>query len=158
VPTPTSPTLYVTRGLPGSGKSTWARLWVAHNPAWRARTNRDCLRDMLWTGAYRRCGEFEDVVTAVQHAQVRALLTDVDVVSDDTNLNPAVMELWAWLAASVGARLEVVDLTGVPVETCVERDATRPVLPGRCDGARVGEAVIRDLAGRYLGVGGMVTA
>lgn len=37
-------TLTITRGLPGSGKSTWAKAWTAADPTCRARVNRDDLR------------------------------------------------------------------------------------------------------------------
>lgn len=142
--------LYVTRGLPGSGKSRWAKTWVAQNPEQRVRVNRDSLRDMLWGGAYTRDTKFEDVVVAAQRAQVWALLASgLDVVCDDTNLDPAVMERWTQLATQAAAQLVVIDLTLVPVETCVERDATRP-MPGKLDGSQVGEVVIRDMAARYL--------
>ena len=44
------PTLHITRGLPASGKSTWAREWVAEDPASRAEVNRDQLRLMMHGG------------------------------------------------------------------------------------------------------------
>lgn len=155
-----APILYVTRGLPGSGKSHWAKAWVAEAPDQRARVNRDCLRDMLAAGCYRMATEA--AVTKAAHGAVRALLLDDwDVVCDDTNLRPEVIAGWRALAAEIGARLEVIDLTAVPVETCIERDARRSdrgYPPERWDGARTGEAAIRGMARRYLGVGGMVSA
>jgi len=154
------PTLYLTVGLPGSGKSHWAKQWVAEAPALRARVNRDCLRDMLHPGCYRLATE--TAVTTTAHAAVRALLADDwDVVCDDTNLRPERVAAWEALAAEAGARLEIVDFRHVPVEACVERDAGRPdrgYPPERWDGARTGEAVIRGIAGRYLTADGMVTA
>ena len=44
------PVLVITRGLPGSGKSTWARQWVSQDPAHRAEVNRDSLRLMMHGG------------------------------------------------------------------------------------------------------------
>lgn len=41
------PTLVVTVGLPGSGKSTWALGWVAEDLAGRARVGTDQIADML---------------------------------------------------------------------------------------------------------------
>lgn len=152
-------TLYLTVGLPGSGKSTYARKWVAADPANRVRVNRDCLRDMLWPGCYERGPHHEAVVTAVQHTAVTALLAaGWQVICDDMNLDPDIMDAWQLLAHDTGAPLEVVDLTAVPVAECVARDRRRPERGpgGPVDGARVGEAVIRELAERWLGVDGMV--
>lgn len=42
--------IIVTRGLPASGKSTWAKAWVAADPANRVRVNRDAIR---WTQGIR---------------------------------------------------------------------------------------------------------
>ena len=40
--------LVVTRGLPASGKTTWAQAWVADDPTRYARVSRDDLRAMLF--------------------------------------------------------------------------------------------------------------
>lgn len=156
-----APQLVVTRGLPGSGKSTYAKQWVAADPANRARVNRDCLRDLHWPGCYERGPVHEGAVTLTQHATVAALLGGGwQVIVDDMNLDPDIMDACRLLAHDAGVRLEVVDLTAVPVAECVARDLRRPVrVPGGpVDGARVGEQVIRGLAERWLGVGGMVSA
>lgn len=39
--------LIITRGLPASGKSTWARQWVLEDPKHRVRINQDDIRLML---------------------------------------------------------------------------------------------------------------
>ena len=41
------PKLILTRGIPASGKSTWAKAWVQEDPQRRVRVNRDDLRRML---------------------------------------------------------------------------------------------------------------
>jgi len=136
------PKLIITRGLPGSGKSTRARAWVADDPAWRARVNRDDLRAMLhdavWLGRAT-----ESLVIGARNALITDLLqTETDVVCDDTNLRQRTARELANLAAANGADLEIWDLTDVPVEVCIERDLDRD--------RTVGEAVIRDLHRRYL--------
>jgi predicted kinase len=139
------PLLIVTRGLPGSGKTTWARAWVAAAPGRRARLNRDDVRAMLH-GRRLATTEQEAMVTSVQHAGIRALLdAGVDVVADDTNLSDAAIAAFAELAAHAGARLQIQDLTGVPVDECVRRDAQRT------GPARLGEETIRRIHAEHAG-------
>lgn len=130
------PTLTLTRGLPGSGKTTWARQQRA------VRVNRDDLRLMLH-GGRMGAGWAEMQVTIAQRAQVDALLrAGVDVICDDTNLRAQTVRELAELGAAAGAQVKLEDFTGVPVDVCVERDATRP--------NPVGEEVIRTMYARYL--------
>lgn len=137
------PTLIITRGLPGSGKTTLARAWVAESPERRARLNRDDYRLMVHGGYISK--DTEQAVTIAQRAAAQALLAaGIDVICDDTNLKPVVMLLWEELAARAGADLELWDLTHVPVETCIARDALR-YAP-----ARVGEQAIRDMHDTYI--------
>jgi len=130
------PTLTLTRGLPGSGKTTWAKQQRG------VRVNRDELRLMLH-GGRRGQGWAEVQVTIAQRAQVDALLrAGVDVICDDTNLRSQTIRELAELGSSAGALVKLEDFTGVPVDVCVERDAARP--------NPVGEEVIRTMYSRYL--------
>ena len=141
-------TLVITRGLPASGKSTWARRWVQDSPR-RARVNRDDLRENLF-GLPRLDHEGETAVTVAQRSCVESLLrSGRDVVVDDTNLRSRYARGWADLAASVGAGFEVRDFTDVSLEVCLQRDADR-LAAGR---RGVGEPVIRQLHQRFLAAG-----
>jgi|SRR5690606_32096562 len=132
--------LILTVGLPGSGKSTWAREWVAEDPAHRARVNRDDLRTMLRGELVWGDRDLEAQVTAAQRAAVAALLeAGVSVVVDDTNLNPARRGALISIGQAAGADV-VIHRMDTPIEECIRRDALRP--PHQ----RVGEAVIRRLA------------
>jgi predicted kinase len=131
------PTLTITRGLPGSGKTTWAK----QQPR-SVRVNRDDLRVMLHGGRIG-AGWAEIQVTIAQRAQVEALLrAGVDVICDDTNLRARYVRDLAELGVTAGAVVKIEDFTGVPVDVCVERDAARP--------DPVGEDVIRSMHNRYL--------
>jgi predicted kinase len=134
------PKLIITRGLPGSGKTAYARTLQP----WVVRVNRDDLRRMLHGDRiYTQTAEAQ--VTIAQRAQVSALLgAAASVIIDDTNLPARVVREWADLAARFGAAFEVVDLRHVPVDECVRRDAARP------EAERVGEDVIRAMHARYL--------
>lgn len=132
--------LTITRGYPGSGKTTWAK-----GQAGNVRINRDDLRHALYrkTGVLSR--EEEERVTVAQRVQVTALLkAGIDVVVDDTNLNLRFARDFADIAAKVGAEFQCFDFE-VPVETCVDQDLTRMQLGGRY----VTGAVIRNMARRY---------
>ncbi|MBM0201793.1 AAA family ATPase [Micromonospora sp. STR1s_5] len=116
-----TPVLYVTVGLPGSRKTTWARA------TGYTRLNRDDLRDQMH-GVRDYTPEHEREVTIAQHAAAAALLrAGITVVTDDTNLSADHMARWEELAERCGARLVVVDhFLTVPVAECIRRQATRP--------------------------------
>lgn len=136
--------LVITRGLPGCGKSTYAREWVANDRAHRVRLTRDDFRTMMH-GFRLGTPDQERQVTAAQHAAISAVLAmGVAVICDDTNLNPRDVETLRRLAASARAQFVVVDMTDVDVETCVSRDARRA---GR---RRVGAKVIRTMHSEWI--------
>lgn len=129
-------TLTITRGLPGSGKTTWAR----QQPGWRI--NRDDLRAMLrptWDYGNR---EHEELCTLAQHAAVRALLANVDVIVDDTFLHPEHVDEMRRLAEYADVEFHIQDFTEVPLDLCITRDS------GRFD--PVGAEKIRAMYYRYL--------
>src|SRR5262245_66659490 len=103
------PTVTITRGLPASGKTTWAR-----QQRGAVRVNRDDLRRMLH-GGWRGTGRTERHVTLAQRATVDALLgAGVDVICDDTNLRSELVRSLAKLADKHGAEVVVRDFTDVP--------------------------------------------
>lgn len=135
------PTLIVTRGLPGSGKTTRAKAWVAEDPKHRARVNRDDFRAMLHGGWV----DAELAVTTAEHAAISTLLSrGLDVVCDDTNLKSRHVRELRNLATLAGAAFEVWDMTDVDPDTCIARDALREGT------ACVGSEVIGDMHTRYV--------
>ena len=132
--------LLITRGLPASGKTTFARKLQPDV----VRVNRDDLRRMLH-GRRLFTQHAEAQVTHAQRASVEALLrVRASVVVDDTNLRAKTVREWAEMAARFGASFEVHDFTDVPVDECVRRDGDR------ADDDRVGEDAIRRMHSRYL--------
>jgi predicted kinase len=132
--------LLITRGLPASGKTTFARKLQPGV----VRVNRDDLRLMLH-GERLHTQWAEGQVTAAQRAAVEALLrAKADVIVDDTNLRGKVVKEWAELAARFHAQFEVHDFTDVPLDECLRRDAARDA------SLQVGADVIRRMHERYL--------
>lgn len=130
--------MIIMKGLPASGKSTIAqgRLLADGNTV---RINKDLLRKMLHFNKFT--GPNEALTREASRALARAFLTErVNVIIDDTNLNEGTMQSWKDLAKDIGdfVKVEVMDLTDVPIETCVERDM------GRDDS--VGKIVIHNMA------------
>ena len=75
----------MTIGLPGSGKSTWAKEWVAKDPTNRVRINKDDLRSMLHGGKYSKGNEKQ--ILAVEEAVLKdSLERGKSVVIDNTHL------------------------------------------------------------------------
>jgi len=117
--------LVVTRGLPGCGKSTWAKAWVAKDVAHRARVERDQLRammhDSVWKGQ-----DTENQIRLVQEQAIISLLrSGVSVVVSDTNLIPHVFDSLKNLAQAEGVTLVVKDFRNVPLETVLKQNAQR---------------------------------
>lgn len=132
--------LLITRGLPASGKTTFARKLQPEV----VRVNRDDLRRMLH-GRRLRTQHAEAQITQAQRAAVEALLrARGSVIVDDTNLRARTVREWAEMAARYHASFEVHDFTDVPVDECVRRDAGRP------EDERVGEESIRRMHARHL--------
>lgn len=140
------PTLVITRGIPASGKTTWALEWVGEDPTNRVRINRDDLRKLMFN-KYVIPYDQEKIVTEVQDRMVERLLkSGKSVVVDDTNLRLKYAHGWRDIAHDVGADFEVKDFTDVPLGVAIQRDTDRANNGGR----GVGDEVIRNFYDRYV--------
>lgn len=141
----TRPNLYVTRGLPGSGKSTWAA--DMRKMVGGVRANRDDLRFSIYGSDGVLPYEAEEHISYVQRAIVRRALRDgLTVYVDDTNLRLKYVRVWEQMAAEENAGFVVVDFFDLPVETCIQRDADR----GRAGGRTVGKDVILGMHKKFF--------
>ena len=141
--------LLLTRGLPASGKSTFAQEWLAADPIGRTRVTRDDIRFELFNEQYPTADkngtvkEKEDRVTQVEHSRIeQALAQGKSVVVDNTNLNPRVFKTYSDLAAKSNAALTHKDFPISIEETIRRNNARERVVP---------EAVIRRMAADYMG-------
>jgi predicted kinase len=131
--------MIIMRGLPASGKSTRAKE-IMEKDGNAVRINKDLLRTMLHFDNFT--GRNESFTKACARDISRnMLLANVNVIIDDTNLNPKTMQSWKDLAMECGAKVEVIDITDVPVEECVMRDLDREKY--------VGGTVIKNMALQY---------
>lgn len=132
--------LIITRGLPASGKSTWAKQWVLEDPEHRVRINQDDIRLML--GKYWVPSR-EKLVQEIQFdAIVEALSRGFNVVIDNTNLNKKVLEKFDRLIRTFeDYEIEYKDFFDTPLSVCIERDKNRDL--------QVTEKVIRGFYNNY---------
>lgn len=135
------PKLIICRGLPASGKSTFAKAYVKTHPN-TVRINRDELRLMLFDTQFDP--KVEDDITAMQDILMgQAFVMNRDIVLDNTNLNPKVIgKLNEWANRNMYT-MEYKDFTDVPLSECIARDAKR--------GAQsVGKKVIQRMHRQFL--------
>lgn len=131
--------LLLLRGLPASGKSTYARNLVnCDQPAW-VRINWDEQRESLWGGGPFTKEKERKMQDATMEMAAHYLKNGVNVVVDNTNLNQKTVVSWLGLASNTDSKFEVLDIK-TPIEECIRRDAAR-------DGkAHVGRPVIERMA------------
>lgn len=136
-----SHTIIITRGLPASGKSTFAHNWVAENPHNRVEINRDNTRAFI--GAPKLgTTEQENTVTDINNTLLDTYIRQgKDIIVSDTNLR--VRYIKSILKKVPDTYIVQLKDFIEDVNTCVERDKNRP------EDERVGESVIRDLDKRF---------
>ena len=144
----------LTKGLPASGKSTWAKKLMKEHPGEYKRVNKDELRAMIDCGQWSR--KNEEFILEIRNCVIDfAMIQNFNVIVDDTNLSPKheaeIREMVKryndnYLSLSLTPKpvYEVViqDFTTVSVEECIERDKARV--------NSVGERVIRQMYRQYL--------
>lgn len=132
--------LLVLKGLPASGKSTFAKKLVDEH-GW-VRTNKDTIRKEMFGTGWRRKDE-KKVVKERNRQIIEAIENGNNVVVDDTNLNPAHIKELAGIARQYSLEFEVDDsFLSVPLGVCIKRDKERE--------EKVGEQVIREMFHRYI--------
>lgn len=128
------PKIILTRGIQGSGKSTWAKKWVEEDPVHGVRWNNDDFRRML--GSYW-VSEREHLVSIEMSDFIYyAMALGYDIVIDNMNLNK---KYWDSIQGRINDynceifvddpdkryTLEFKDFFDVSLEECIERDSKR---------------------------------
>ena len=133
---------YITIGLPGSGKSTWAKSIDAD------RVNNDEIRAKIYEeiGNNTWSPKIEERVKFERENYINtSSALGLDIVIDNTHLNPKTLNQIVSFCKSKGYEVDIVDFRHVPIETCIERDLSRKGTNGY-----VGEKVIRDMFNKFM--------
>ena len=138
--------LVIMRGLPGSGKSTWAKAWVNEDPINRVRLNWDDMRNMMgpyWIPERENTGILKELREKfLKHMMER----NWDIVCDNMNLNSKEIEFYKNIVKEFNEdghsyTIEFKDFF-IPVEECIRRDAMRA--------NPIGEKTIKSLFHKYM--------
>ena len=125
------PKIIFTKGIQGSGKSTWAKEFCVKNTDW-VRVNRDDIRNMR--GQYWLPKD-EDLVSAMElDLIVEALLHNKNVIVDSMNLNIGrdirgkIEKITSRISINKSVKIqhEIKDFTNVTLAECQRRNLIRP--------------------------------
>ena len=142
------PKIILTQGIPGSGKSTWAKKWVEEDPIHRVRWNNDDCRKMC--GPYW-IPEREDFISEIREKFLNeAMQEHKDIVIDDMNLNQKTINYYEDLIDNFNTfnihkkehmYTKEYKLFNISVEECIRRDALRE--------HPIGEKTIKEIHKKY---------
>lgn len=132
------------KGLPASGKTTWAIKFCQDNPNYR-RINKDDIREELskpFGESFKWNNEFEEEVIHIQQERgLNFLSNNFSIIVDDTNFSPKHEEYWREISKNLGVSFNLIEFT-TSVEECIRRDKERE--------KSVGEGVILKMFNRYV--------
>lgn len=135
----------ILRGLPASGKTTWARKFCNEHSSYK-RVSKDDLRQMFYDGTYSK--HKERFVREARNALVAAALEGyLSVVVDDTNTNERNITEIEAIAKRHDAPVTILDFD-TPLAECIRRDALRD--------KPVGKARIRDMYAQLCDARGVI--
>lgn len=143
------PDLIICKGLPGSGKTTWA-LKQVQSRGNTIRVNRDSLRLMLHGTSKYTVTRERMTIQAEREIARAALLSNQHVIVDDTNMKSETVRDWFNFAdvlineLQLNIDISIEDFTTVSLGECIERDRMRE--------NNVGRAVIENMALRSGGI------
>ena len=112
--------LILTRGLPASGKTTWAKEYIQKN----IQTINLCKDDLRLQMADTKKRE-NQVIRNRDLLTENYLSEDYSVIWSDTNLNPIHRTRATEIAAKYSAELVIKDFTHVSLAECIKRDLLR---------------------------------
>ena len=147
------PKIILTRGIQGSGKSTWAKKWVEEDPEHRVRWNNDDFKKMFGDKWIPKKAAL--IATTRLDFVNNAMQRGFDIVVDNMNLDSKYLEFMKRLAQDFNETfalsdskdsytIETKDFFDVPLEECIERDSRRE--------NPIGKEVIINTYNKYRGL------
>ena len=140
--------IILTRGIPASGKSTWAKQEVLKDPEHSVRINRDDLRNM--SGKYWVPTRENYIISCRnQLLNIAVYMGFNTIIVDGMNLNPKDIDYIMMVVDNFNKaleddnqyKIEFKDFTNISLDVCIERDSKRE--------NPLGEKVIRDIFNKY---------
>ena len=123
----TRPVLILLCGIPGSGKTTWAKNYISKNPDF-VHLSSDAIRAELY-GDENIQGNPVEVFTLMQKKAVESLNAGYNVVYDATSMT---RKDRAGIISMCPKFTHIqCNIIWAPIETCIERDATRERTVGK---------------------------
>lgn len=132
--------LIILRGLPASGKTTWAKSYIKEFPK-TVRISRDDIRTML-TPNFRHGSIMENLVTSIEDVSIAEALDDeYSVIVDATNFRGIKRFENIVQGLQMGTELEIKEFD-TDLKTCIQRDQQRE--------NSVGKEIIERMYNKYL--------
>lgn len=137
--------ILILRGIPASGKSTFALQFVEENPDLHARVNRDDLRKSVFGKYTDLSPDQEDLITELERNAVKTLLNSgKDVVIDSMSVRPRYVREWMKFAARNNVEAVIKEFP-ISLDDAIFRDSVRE--------KSVGAQVIRNIWNKYTNNG-----
>ena len=130
----------ITVGLPGSGKSFWAKKLLNDFHGRYVRVNKDDLRALYHCSVWSRDNE-KFIIKMRDDTIIAALEAGKHVIVDDTNLASKHITRIKQITKGL-AKVVIKDFTDVPLKTCIKQDLKRA--------NSVGKDVIMDMYNQFL--------